>query len=178
MAEFLLTSGIANSVHLHPKQMPWFVSDVTQTDLDWTLSQLSASKDSLIAQLGKTWTERIKNGSFVIYHHDFWTLPYDFPDMKSVAPDLYIELSKADLIFFKGDLNYRKLTKDRKWDPVTEFESALMGFHPSPLCALRTLKCDLAVGLKPGQAEEIQSKNKDWMITGEYGVIHFSDKKI
>ena len=161
---------------LSSKSFPWFVSDVTQKDLDWTLDQLATSSDDSLAKLGRLWHGRFDNNNFVVFHHNFWTLPHDNAQMQHQAPDLYKELETSSIILFKGDLNYRKLAHDRKWNPTTDFQTALGNFHPAPLCALRTLKCDLAVGLKPGQAEEVQKKDEKWMLTGDYGVIQFLAK--
>ena len=176
LAEFLISSGFVQRVVFHPKSFPWFVSDVTQIDIDWTLDQLEASKDESLARLGKLWKGRYADKSFSVFHHNFWTLPYDYVQMQVEAPDLYKELGKSSLILFKGDLNYRKLTRDRKWNPTTSFETALDQFQPAPLCALRTLKCDLVVGLKAGQSEEAKRQSEKWMLTGDYGVVQYLDR--
>ena len=96
--------------------------------------------------------------------------------MKSVAPDLYRMLSESHLVFFKGDLNYRKLLADRNWLYTENFSMALGGFEPTNLCALRTLKADLVTGLPPGAAERAAKENKDWMITGQYAVLQVYNK--
>ena len=178
MAEFLLTSKLADKICFYPKAFPWFVSDVIVADLKWTLEEITSSENAAMAELGKRWKGRFVDGSFQFIEHDFWTLPYDFSQMKKVAPDLYTELGRADLIFFKGDLNYRKLTRDRKWDPMTSYPHALAGFHPAPLCALRTLKADVITGLKPGQAEETQRKSDKWMVSGDFAVIQFCGLRV
>ncbi|XP_064623199.1 damage-control phosphatase ARMT1-like [Lineus longissimus] len=174
LAEFLLASNFANVIYLHGKAMPWFVSDVTQHDLDWTMKALSKSDNSTLVYFGNKWQERLEKGSFVFTEHLFWTLPHDYSLMKSAMPELYNELGKAKIVILKGDLNYRKLTGDRQWDTTTRFDVALQGFHPAPVVSLRTLKADVQVGLKPGQAEECRAANENWMVTGEYAVIQFS----
>lgn len=93
--------------------------------------------------------------------------------MSKVARELYDSFSKSIVVFFKGDLNYRKLVGDRMWPTTTDFKTALEGFAPAPLLALRTLKADVVVGLKPGQAESLTNSCKNWMVTGDYGVIQF-----
>ena len=174
LIEFALQSGLASKVHLHAKAFPWFVSDVTPTDFEWTISQLEQCDKTILADLGKTWRKWIAAGSIVLEYDDFWTTPFDFSSMKSIKPDLYANLSQSSLIIFKGDLNYRKLTGDRKWSCHTSFDTSLRGFHPAPLCALRTLKADIVTGLKEGQAETLNEADPKWMISGNYAVIQFS----
>ena len=56
----------------------------------------------------------------------------------------------------------------------TPFED-IVSYLPAPLVALRTLKCELASGLAPGQAEETTAEDPDWLINGRWGVIQFFD---
>ncbi|XP_020905632.1 protein-glutamate O-methyltransferase [Exaiptasia diaphana] len=174
LAEFLLNSTNTSVVHLHIKDIPWFVSDTTEADINWTLKQLQDSDIDFLSQLGHRWSKRISNGSFVVRKHLFWTLCHDFSQMKSVANDLYNDLSKSKFLFFKGDLNYRKLVGDLNWPYTTPFSVALCGFSPAPLCALRTVKAEVVVGLEEGRAEQAQSADTDWMISGDYAVIQTS----
>lgn len=176
LAEFLLSANLASSIHFHLKAMPWFVSDLTQSDWNWVLQKLCSSNNLAMSKFGTKWTQLVKNDIWVIHADDFWTLPFDYSQMNQYAPDLYQQLQTSSMIFLKGDLNYRKLVGDLNWDTTTPFEASLRGFHPSPLCSLRTLKADVVVGLKPGQAEEIVKKENDWMVTGKWAVISFCAK--
>ena len=173
LADFLVSSGMVSHVRFHGKQMPWFVSDVTSSDWEWTIDEIASSATVQLSQLGKRWRNHLIDGVWQFLTHAFWTLSHDFALMQSVAPDLYNDLSSADLVLFKGDLNFRKLVGDLTWPTTTPFPVALRGFSPASLCCLRTLKCDLAVGLSEGQAESTQAQDADWMITGSYGVIQF-----
>lgn len=96
--------------------------------------------------------------------------------MREVNQNLYTYLGEAHLVIFKGDLNYRKLLGDMKWDTTDDFLTCLRGFHPTNICTLRTLKADLVCGLPQGKAEELQRLDTEWMCTGEYGVIQFMEK--
>lgn len=174
LAEFLVSAGLASRIHFHVKAIPWFVSDVTEQDFMWTLKQMSSMNHLAISQLSHKWRSRLQEGTWVVEVNDFWTLPNDYSQMKVLYPKLYADLGNADLIFFKGDLNYRKLVGDLKWDSQTEFSNSLRGFGPAPLCVLRTLKSDVVVGLIPGQASELKRTDKDWMINGEWAVISVS----
>ncbi|XP_078086407.1 damage-control phosphatase ARMT1 isoform X2 [Mustelus asterias] len=175
LADFLITSRLADVIHFHGKSIPWFVSDTTKEDFDWTLKQMQAANHAQLSRCGVMWENNMKQGIWVYHDHPFWTLPHEFCDMPLVAHDLYAELQKSNLIFFKGDLNYRKLTGDRKWSYTVSFDTALRGFQPAPLCSLRTLKADIQVGLKPGQGEQLAASDTEWMISGRYAVIQFSN---
>lgn len=174
LAEYLLSLKKSSVVHLHLKDIPWFVSDTTDSEFYWTLNQLKDSSVDVLSQLGHRWLERIEDGTFVIRKHLYWTLCHDYNHLRSVASDLYDDLSQSKILFFKGDLNYRKLVGDRNWPYTTPFDDALWGFCPAPLCALRTIKAEVVVGLEEGKAEEAMSADKNWMITGEYAVIQTS----
>lgn len=101
----------------------------------------------------------------------FWTEPYTFDEIKKRDPSLYAKFSEAILVIFKGDLNYRKLLGDINWEYTKDFAEALREFKPTNVASLRTIKCDICVGLAPGQAEEVEEKDKDWLFTGKYGLI-------
>lgn len=178
LAEMLIDTGLAAYVHFHAKTLPWFISDVTEEDFAWTLDMMTSSDDSSVSDFGLKCKSHLQSGSWVLKSDQFWTLPYDFSEMKSWAPELYNDLAKADLIFFKGDLNYRKLVGDRQWDPTTSFVKSLRGFHPSPICSLRALKADVVVGLQKGLAEEVGKKDDKWQVNGNWAIISFCGEKL
>lgn len=173
-AEFLLHANLAKEIHLHTKQIPWFVSDASNKDVMWMAQQMKGSSNKCLSELGERWIQRFQDRTFILQSHSFWTQAQDFSEMKNVAPDLYEELSNAKIVFFKGDLNYRKLVGDRKWNHTIPFTLALWGFLPAPLCSLRTLKADVQVGLSPGQDDKLQAINKEWMTSGSYAVIQYA----
>ena len=178
-ADWLLTVGLADKVMLHFKKMPWFISDATIIDFDWMVGHLLEAKDQdqNLSTLGERWRGRVQDGSFVLTDHAFWTTSFECAAMESVASDLYALLAQSFLVFFKGDLNYRKLLADRNWLYTENFSIALGGFQPTNVCALRTLKADLVTGLPPGAATKAAGQNKDWMVTGQYAVCQVNQKK-
>ena len=172
LAEVLISLGYTKQVLFHCKQLPWFVSDASIADFHWLIDQLCKDSTDLDARdLGKKWRERLLDGSWRLTDHPFWTLPHEYAKMEGVSPDLYNDLKRSSLIIFKGDLNYRKLVADRNWPYTSPFREVLQGFSPSNICALRTLKADLVGGLPEGKAREAAEVNKDWLISGQFGII-------
>lgn len=132
LAGYLLSSGLATTVVLHPKAIPWFVSDALPKDLDDLLHALSdpqafyTAPDESGAQytplsekevdevrfLFHQWTGFLRDGKLVMQPNRFWTAAGSYWRMPSTAPDLFNGLKESQLVLFKGDLNYRKLTSD------------------------------------------------------------------
>lgn len=175
LADYLTETGLVSSIRFHGKKIPWFVSDVTAEDFDFTLKWMMASSDSLFKDAGFRWHHNLQSGSWSFECQDFWTLPCDYSTMKRVAPDLYSNLEVSDLVIFKGDLNYRKLVGDRMWNTTTPFATSLRGFLPSRLVALRTLKADVVTGLAEGVEARLTEEGggRSWMTNGQYAVVQF-----
>jgi hypothetical protein len=73
-------------------------------------------------------------------------------------------------VISKGDANYRRFLGDAHWPPTTPFE-AIVEYFPAPLVALRALKSEVIAGLAPGQAEQLQQEDPDWMVDGLRGIV-------
>ena len=174
LADFLITSGIASAVRMRIKNCPWFVSDTTPFDFTWTLEKLAGSNEPALAEVGGRWLRHVEEARWTVHSDQFWTLPHTFNEMPQADPDLYSALAQADLIIFKGDLNYRKLVGDLNWETSVSFPTALKDFRPSNVLAVRTAKADVMVGLEEGQAEAVSARDETWMITGQWGVIQFA----
>ncbi|KJH46510.1 hypothetical protein DICVIV_07414 [Dictyocaulus viviparus] len=174
LAEYLMGSKHVDKTVLHGKEYPYFVSDVIRSDFEWTLKELSKLGDTF-QKFSEKLYGRLKQGQLVFQEHRFWTYPQPYCEMKSVAPDLYEQLSEASFIVFKGDLNYRKLVADRKWSFETPFKTALCGFLPAPIFALRTLKSETVAGLPEDVSRRMRSQpDLKWMVTGEYGIAELA----
>ncbi|KAJ8009574.1 hypothetical protein DPEC_G00090290 [Dallia pectoralis] len=174
LADFLVSSGLAKEVRFHGKSIPWFVSDVTAHDFQWTIRQTLAANHKWMSKSGVQWHSYVREGVWSYHDHPFWTMPHEYCDMAGDAPDLYTTLQGSNLVLFKGDLNYRKLSGDREWEHTVPFDRALRGFQPAPLCSLRTLKANVQMGLQPGQGENLSAQDPGWMTSGKYAVIQFS----
>lgn len=172
LAIYLTSHNYTNKIRFYVKRIPWFVSDVTEQDFHWTIEFMNNSADENIKSFGEICSNYLKSGKWSIEIESFWTEPFDYSEMKIKSPELYLKLSNAILIIFKGDLNYRKLLGDINWNYSTDLMTALREFNPTNLVTLRTLKADLVVGLNNDIIDKLNNKNENWMVTGQYGVIH------
>ncbi|XP_014298422.1 damage-control phosphatase ARMT1 isoform X1 [Microplitis demolitor] len=172
IAAFLIEYNFTKKVRFYVKRIPWFVSDVTGQDFFWSINAMKNSTHTDLMKLGHLYSSYLEDGKWTVEIESFWTEPYDFSEMKIQSPKLYEKLSEATLVMFKGDLNYRKLLGDINWDYTTDLKTALRGFQPTNIVTLRTIKADLIVGLSHEKVDKLFSKQEDWMITGQYGLIH------
>lgn len=198
-ADFLVTyTSRVDKVVFHPKMIPWFVSDVTPSDFKQTIQSMldpkfldsmavGANRQYLVSMVSR-WQSYMEREIFSLSvsqdlhlgddtdgKADFWTLPYSYWKMKTYAPELFKYLSASDLVIFKGDLNYRKLTGDVKWPAWTLFTDALNDLAGSfPILSLRTNKADVVVGVERAVSEKLdaESGNK-WRVDGSYALISF-----
>ncbi|ODV81708.1 DUF89-domain-containing protein [Suhomyces tanzawaensis NRRL Y-17324] len=195
LALFVLDSKLVHEVHIHCKEIPWFVSDTMPKDFENLLEQLDSKdfyqeihandKDSqAIKFLHSKLVQYRKSNQIVVESHPFWTLNLNFWEIPTIK-DLYENLLNSDLIIFKGDLNYRKLTGDLQWEKTHPFKNAIQQLATSklPVLSLRTCKADVVVGLPEGTNEKLIEKYKSmgnevgefWSSSGKWAVISFSN---
>lgn len=144
LADYLIKSKLVEKIRFHLKAIPWFVSDATINDLNWTLYYLQNHSIPLLKKYGKRWQELLNDKKFEIAQVDyFWTSPYEYYRMCKINPELYAKLSESRLVIFKGDLNYRKLIGDFSWACTESFVTCLRGklmlrnfYSPSLNCNL------------------------------------------
>jgi hypothetical protein len=121
----------------------------------------------------KSFTQRLQanltSGRLVLTEDFFWTSPLPFWE---IPPSLKGELAESDLIVVKGDANYRRLLGDRHWDITTNIAD-IVSYLPAPMVALRTLKSEVAAGLKLSVVEEVAKSDASWLTNGQWGVIQF-----
>jgi damage-control phosphatase, subfamily III len=183
LASYLLTSKLAAHVVLHPKSIPWFVSDVIPADFASLLNILAnprpfyetpSEEEKSVGKTPPPLTEKElkeftfifqilsefhSNGQLVIRPNRFWTHAGGYWRMPKVESRLFEDLKSSSLVIFKGDLNYRKLTGDATWDPTTPFAEAIGPLGPGSglrTLALRTCKADVVVGLPEGEDERLR----------------------
>jgi uncharacterized protein with ATP-grasp and redox domains len=136
LAGYLLASGLATQIVLRPKSIPWFVSDVLPTDFSALLNAISDPKtffetpseeekmndkipEPLSAKEAEDlrfvfdeWTKFHAEGQLIMRPNRYWTAGGSFWRLPKQNPELHEDLKPAELVIFKGDLNYRKLTGD------------------------------------------------------------------
>ncbi|KAL2015733.1 hypothetical protein VTK56DRAFT_4904 [Thermocarpiscus australiensis] len=209
LAGYLLSAGLATTVVLHPKSIPWFVSDVLPADFGALLNALAVPRaffetpsdedqlqgrtpeklsDKEVEELDflfAEWSRFHAEGMLVLRPNRVWTGPGSYWRLPKEAPELVEEFRGSELVIFKGDLNYRKLTGDVRWDPTTPFTEAIGPLGPGSglnVLALRTCKADVVVGLKPGEDEKLRqmeggggdSGARKWAWNGKWAVVSFS----
>lgn len=136
LAGYLLSSGLATQVVLRPKSIPWFVSDVLPSDFaallsaianpralyetqsddeslqDKTPSPLSDADEENLKFLFQEWAQFHAEGQLILRPNRYWTAGGSFWRLPHENPELLEDLKPSELVIFKGDLNYRKLTAD------------------------------------------------------------------
>lgn len=185
LAGYLVASGLATTIVLHSKSIPWFVSDVVPADFGALLNALydpatffedlspeerdsgkqstplSSQEKEDLAFVFEDWSTLHSDGKLIIRPNRFWTHAGSFWRMPTTAESLYEDLRQSELVILKGDLNGRKLLGDAMWDPTTPFAEAIgpLGKKGSGLriLQLRTCKADTVVGLHPGEDERLRA---------------------
>lgn len=186
-ALYLLKQHLAQKIVLHVKDIPWFVSDVTPRDVVQTLKELELSdifqNRAAIDGFLRILREYLDKGIISVRQSPFWTSYKTFHDLPSSDSVLHAHLCRSDLVIFKGDLNYRKLTLDGLWPHDTQFSTALGPLGNGSglkILALRTNKADVCVGLKDQRQIDrldAEAPNNAWVRNGKYAVISFSTGK-
>jgi len=167
LVNFLLASNAAEIIYLHLKSHPTFVSDAMVKDVTYALKVLANDSEKDVKNIAMSLQSYIADGRLCLIDHLFWTAPLFFWEM----PDLLRQnLAQSDLVFIKGDANYRRLIRDCHW-PFTSIFQDIVCYFPAPLTVLRTLKSELIVGLQQNQVEEVSREDSQWLINGRWGVI-------
>lgn len=136
LAGYLLAAGLATEVVMHPKSIPWFVSDVLPKDFAELLNAISDVRafyetlDNDEKASGRTpvplsdqeaanmdavfshWSGLHQDGKLIIRPNRAWTGPGSYWRLPHMEKDLVEDLRQSELVLYKGDLNYRKLVSD------------------------------------------------------------------
>lgn len=161
LADHLLADRAA-SVVLHVKPYPYYVSDALLTDVVAALRRLGESHPA-----GERLTRAMRAGRLEVRAHPFSCAPWSYHHLPA---DLADDFASATVTIMKGDLNYRRLVGDRLWSPTTPFEE-VTAYFPGPVAALRTMKCDVAVGIPADVVARLDASGAQWRSNGTHAVI-------
>jgi uncharacterized protein with ATP-grasp and redox domains len=157
-----------DNVVMHLKMHPTFVSDATVPDVLWLLGKLeSGTQGTASVRLARRLREANEDGRLRFAPDLFWNSAHFISDL---PPRLVRLFQDARLVISKGDANYRRLVSDTLW-PHTLHPSEVLASFPAPLMALRTLKCDVVLGLPDGMAERLDAVDPLWRVNGKRGII-------
>lgn len=202
LALFLLDTGVADKCIFHAKDIPYMVSDVMLKDFDLLLQDLKSRDffpvkdlenpqlaDESLNALASTIESYVSQGKIQFVEDSFWTTDLDYwhldpSETKYHGSVLHKDLVNSDLVIFKGDLNYRKLTGDRHWPRTTPWNKAIgpLASNKIKSLSLRTAKADVIVDLPEGVDEQLcklwEEQGNDvgsfWSSSGKWAVICYS----
>ncbi len=169
LADFLLSNQWVHSIRFYAKPFPTYVSDATIPDVLSLVASLARADAPGVQLLGQRLRSYLEEQRLQLHTHLYWISPlagWEIPE------DLRAELGETSLIISKGDANYRRWLGDRHWSFAAPIDE-ILAYHPAPLLLLRVLKSEIIAGLRPGQADEMFSKDPKWMFDGNWGVIQF-----
>ncbi|KAL0481434.1 hypothetical protein AKO1_012565 [Acrasis kona] len=173
LAETLTFLNIAKTFTFYVKSQPVFVSDVMEKDVHFTVDQLIQHADPITQEFAERFKQHFDQGRWKITPDPFFTGPLPFHELTS---EMNNKLKLHDVVFIKGDANYRRLINDTLWDTKTEF-SSIVGYMPTNVVALRTLKSESLIGVAEDTFEKMNKKDSEWRFNGKYGLVQLFNKK-
>lgn len=100
LADFLVASGLASTVHIHLKAHPTFVSDAMAKDVLETVDFLRSLENSVESvTLGHRWAGHVKKRRWVLVEDFFWVQPSPMWEMPT---HIKSDLANSSLCFVKG----------------------------------------------------------------------------
>lgn len=178
LADLLLIRALCRKglwVAAHVRPYPMFVSDLTLPDLEHLLATLAGNPVASIQQLGEELIAAIQSGQLTIHASPALGLPICFCEDRARTAATF---GDADLVIFKGDLNYRYFAGDRHWPHTTPRQPFAERFG-RPAIALRTLKSEVLVGLSVETQAQTGQLEPAWLTNGRHGIIQvFSGKAL
>jgi hypothetical protein len=166
LTDHLLAAGRAGAVVLHVKPYPYYVSDAVGSDVRDCLVRLAGFAGEA-GNAARRLYRAAADGRLTLFTHPFHCAPHSFHAMPD---DLRAVLGSASLCVFKGDLNYRRLVRDRAWDPTLPFSAAVADL-PGSIVSLRTLKSEVVVGLDRETVNRMDAAASAWRTDGSQATV-------
>ncbi|MBV6627495.1 MAG: protein-glutamate O-methyltransferase family protein [Rivularia sp. (in: Bacteria)] len=170
LLDFLLNSGLVDTVKLHLKPHPTFVSDAMIKDVHHTVDFLSSCSSLEVKNFAHRLRNYITSEQLILTDDYFWTSPLPFWEIPESKKN---ELSNSSLLIVKGDANYRRLLGDRHWHFSSNFMD-IVCYLPVPTLALRTLKSEVAAGIPQLTIDKTAKSDPDWLTNGSWGLIQLA----
>ncbi|AFY54738.1 Protein of unknown function DUF89 [Rivularia sp. PCC 7116] len=170
LLDFILNRGLVDTVKLHLKPHPTFVSDAMIKDVHHTIDYLRNSSSLEVKNFASRLQNYVASGQLILSEDYFWTSPLAFWEIPESKRN---ELSNSSLLIVKGDANYRRLLGDRHWDYSSNFMD-IVCYLPVPTLALRTLKSEVAAGIPPLTIDKVAKSDPDWLTNGSWGLIQLA----
>ncbi len=168
LVDFSLASDLASQIKLHVKPHPTFVSDAMIKDVYQTIKFLAGTNNLDTTYFANRLQDYLNNGRLIFNEDYFWTSPNAFWD---IPLELKNDVSAARCLIVKGDANYRRLLGDLHWDYTSNIDE-IVSYLPVPVVPIRTLKSEVAAGLKQEAIEQVAKVDSSWLTNGQWGVIH------
>lgn len=179
---YLLKHCGYKEIEYYVKELPIFVSDTTMGDVRELFQENEREK------LFLEWLRNCSGNSLEVIEEgglDFIVSCKD-TDAKMIfkaSPQLHRPESfetffpsitdGVTLVVVKGDMNYRRLVKDRNYDFFDDIEN-YVDYIEKPLLVLRSLKSNVLLGVETRRLDGVKP---NWKTSGEYGIIHFVRSK-
>ncbi|HAP64193.1 MAG TPA: hypothetical protein DCR93_33495 [Cytophagales bacterium] len=165
LADYLLSTGRAQTITLHAKKWPLLVSDATIGDIEGLCAALED-------QGHEDWVNRLRTQQaerrLVLTDHLFWNSPKHFTQLEEALAAQFS--AERAVVITKGDANYRRMFEDRVLPPTLSPQQT-EGTFPCPTFSLRALKSEIVVGLAEGQAETFAGQDDRWLVNGKWALI-------
>lgn len=169
LADYLLSSRSSVEVQFYLKAHPTFVSDAMKVDVLQAIEIFRGLDHASVKAMAHRLEGYIKSRRLTLVEDYFWNSPLAGWQM---PVGLRQDLAKFDLVFSKGDANYRRLLGDRHWQFTTPIED-ILNYFPTPLVVFRVLKSEVVAGLHPNQPDGLNQQDPDWLVDGNWGMIQF-----
>jgi uncharacterized protein with ATP-grasp and redox domains len=164
---YILSLSPRKRILLHAKRYPFYVSDAMIKDIDATIDALGKDGHGLVRRVGEDLCAFLKQERVSVTEHYFWNGPLHYPELPK---ELRRELSRSDMVLLKGDINYRRMVSDRRWDVSADLEEIAAHF-PSSFALLRTMKSEAVVDIDVETAALLQQQDPEWKYNGDRGII-------
>lgn len=165
-ALYLLQTNTIQTIYLHLKPSPMFVSDATMSDYVY-MKNLMKRQNETIYQLF-TQYETEKRLIILNDETELFCTPYF-----SECDFIQNIMRKSELLILKGDLNFRRLVGDIDWNYSQSIRPIIRPFINCKVLCLRTIKSDTLLGLSSDKAAvAIEHKDSD-LTKGKFATIQF-----